>query len=185
MDHGLWRDRIILDEFIVIVHSIEWDVSLLTLYGGEFTFSTQLLTLNHLLTFPPTQHHSFFRNLPHLFIYHKASLRIGSEKPGFQAEWWSFANSILSVRPLIFPFHIVAREWTKSFGFHSRTSHCFVFWDKDTLLLQCQSPWQNYHLVQPRQVGISVAWWCKHWNKLHISWEPQGLRSDFAAVIHW
>ena len=103
MDPGLWRDRIILDEFIVIVHSIEWDVSLLTLYGGEFTFSTQLLTLNHLLTFPPTQHHSFFRNLPHLFIYHEASLRIGSEKPGFQAEWWSFANSILSVRPLIFP----------------------------------------------------------------------------------
>ena len=101
MDPGLWRDRIILDEFIVIVHSIEWDVSLLTLYGGEFTFSTQLLTLNHLLTFPPTQHHSFFRNLPHLFIYHEASLRIGSEKPGFQAEWWSFANSILSVRPHI------------------------------------------------------------------------------------
>ena len=79
----------------------------------------------------------------------------------------------------------VARELTKSFGFHSWTSHCFVFWDKDTLLLQCQSPWQNHHLVQPRQVGISVAWWCKHWNKLHISWEPQGLRSDFAAVIHW
>ena len=103
MDPGLWRDRIILDEFIVIVHSIEWDVSLLTLYGCEFTFSTQLLTLSHLLTFPPTQHHSFFRNLPHLFIYHEASLRIGSEKPGFQAEWWSFANSILSVRPLIFP----------------------------------------------------------------------------------
>ena len=101
MDPGLWRDRIILDEFIVIVHSIEWDVSLLTLYGGEFTFSTQLLTLNHLLTFPPTQHHSFFRNLPHLFIYHEASLRIGSEKPGFQAEWWSFANNILSVRPHI------------------------------------------------------------------------------------
>ena len=28
MDPGLWRDRIILDEFIVIVHSMEWDVSL-------------------------------------------------------------------------------------------------------------------------------------------------------------
>lgn len=50
MDHGLWRDRIILDEFIVIVHSIEWDVSLLTLYGGEFTFSTHLIKENDLVT---------------------------------------------------------------------------------------------------------------------------------------
>ena len=52
VDPGLWRDRIILDEFIAIVHSIEWDVSLLNLYGGEFTFSTQLLTLNYLLNCP-------------------------------------------------------------------------------------------------------------------------------------
>lgn len=50
MDPGLWRDRIILDEFIVIVHSIEWDVSLLTLYGGEFTFSTHLIKVNDLVT---------------------------------------------------------------------------------------------------------------------------------------
>ena len=115
-------------------------------------------------------------------------MRIGSEKPGFQAELWSFAN-------FFFPWDLsyfqnvragVAHEWTKSFGFHSWTSHSFVFWDKDTLLLQCQSPWQNYHLLlQPRQVGISVAWWCKHWNKLHISWEPQEIRlcSSHSLII--
>ena len=38
------------------------------LYGGQFTLSTQLLTLNYLLTRPQTQHHSFFRNLSPLFI---------------------------------------------------------------------------------------------------------------------
>ena len=39
-------------------------ISFFTLYGGQFTFLTQLLTLNYLLYSPPTQQHSFFRNLP-------------------------------------------------------------------------------------------------------------------------
>ena len=30
--------------------------------------STQLIKPNYLVTFPPTQHHSFFRNLPPLFM---------------------------------------------------------------------------------------------------------------------
>ena len=42
------------------------NVSFFTLYGGQFTFSTQSLTLNYLPYTPPTQHHSFFRNLPPL-----------------------------------------------------------------------------------------------------------------------
>ena len=39
-------------------------ISFFTLYGGQFTFLTQLLTLNYLLYSPPMQQHSFFRNLP-------------------------------------------------------------------------------------------------------------------------
>ena len=38
-----------------------------SLYGGQFTLSTQLITPNYLVILPPTQHHSFFRNLPPLF----------------------------------------------------------------------------------------------------------------------
>ena len=39
-----------------------------SLYGGQFTLSTQLIKPNYLVILPPTQHHSFFRNLPPLFI---------------------------------------------------------------------------------------------------------------------
>ena len=35
-----------------------------SLYGGQFTLSTQLIKPNYLTILPPTQHHSFFRNLP-------------------------------------------------------------------------------------------------------------------------
>ena len=38
-----------------------------SLYGGQFTLSTQLIKPNYLAILPPTQHHSFFRNLPPLF----------------------------------------------------------------------------------------------------------------------
>ena len=31
---------------------------------GQLTLSTQLIKQNYLVIFPPTQHHSFFRNLP-------------------------------------------------------------------------------------------------------------------------
>ena len=41
-----------------------------SLYGGQFTLSTQLIKLNYLAILPPTQHHSFFRNLtPFLLDY--------------------------------------------------------------------------------------------------------------------
>ena len=33
-------------------------------HGGQFTLSTQLIKPNYLVILPPTQHHSFFRNLP-------------------------------------------------------------------------------------------------------------------------
>ena len=39
-----------------------------SLYGGQFTLSTQLIKPNYLVILPPTQHHSFFRNLPPLFV---------------------------------------------------------------------------------------------------------------------
>ena len=35
-------------------------------FGGQFTLSTQLIKPNYLVILPPTQHHSFFRNLPPL-----------------------------------------------------------------------------------------------------------------------
>ena len=37
------------------------------LYGGQFTLTTQFIKPNYLVILPPTQHHSFFRNLPPLF----------------------------------------------------------------------------------------------------------------------
>ena len=39
-----------------------------SLYGGQFTLSTQLIKPNYLVILPPTQHHSFFRNLPPLLV---------------------------------------------------------------------------------------------------------------------
>ena len=35
----------------------------MTIYGGQFTLSTQFIKPNYLAILPPTQHHSFFRNL--------------------------------------------------------------------------------------------------------------------------
>ena len=35
-----------------------------SLCGGQFTLSTQLIKPNYLVLLSPTQHHSFFRNLP-------------------------------------------------------------------------------------------------------------------------
>ena len=37
-----------------------------SLYGGQFTLSTQLIKPNYLVILPPTQHHSFFGSLPPL-----------------------------------------------------------------------------------------------------------------------
>ena len=39
-----------------------------SLYDGQFTLSTQLMKPNNLVILPPTQHHSFFRDLPPLLI---------------------------------------------------------------------------------------------------------------------
>ena len=39
------------------------------LYGGQFTLSTQLIKPNYVVILPPTQHHSFFRNLPPLSFW--------------------------------------------------------------------------------------------------------------------
>ena len=42
-----------------------------SLYGGQFTLSTQLIKPDYLVILPPTQHHSFCRNLPPLFFNKK------------------------------------------------------------------------------------------------------------------
>ena len=50
-----------------------------SLYGGQFTLSTQLTKPNYLVILPPTQHHSFFRNLPldtFLRLFHKLRRKI-------------------------------------------------------------------------------------------------------------
>ena len=39
-----------------------------SLYGGQFALSTQIIKPNYLVIPPPSQHHSFFRNLPACFI---------------------------------------------------------------------------------------------------------------------
>ena len=44
------------------------DLAFDCLYGGQFTLSTQLIKPNYLVILPLTQHHSFFRNLPPIFI---------------------------------------------------------------------------------------------------------------------
>ena len=46
-----------------------------SLYGGLFTLSTQSIKPNYLVILPPTQHHSFFRNLPPLYLNLGRSLR--------------------------------------------------------------------------------------------------------------
>ena len=45
-----------------------------SLYGGQFKLSTQLIKPNYLVILPPTQHHSFFRNLPPLNYEHRPDL---------------------------------------------------------------------------------------------------------------
>ena len=47
-----------------------------SLYGGQFTLSTQLIKENYLVILPPTQHHSFFRNLPPLYTTVTAHERV-------------------------------------------------------------------------------------------------------------
>ena len=48
-----------------------------SLYGGQFTLSTQLIKPNILVIVPPTQHHSFCRNL--------SPLLLGSKQRGEQS----------------------------------------------------------------------------------------------------
>ena len=50
------------------------NVSFLTLYGDQFTLSTQLIILNYPVKLSPTQHHSFYKNLPPLSFKYVCSL---------------------------------------------------------------------------------------------------------------
>ena len=51
-----------------------------SLYGGQFTLSNQLIKPNYLVILPPTQHHSFFRNLPPFFRCGKVRLCLNSRQ---------------------------------------------------------------------------------------------------------
>ena len=51
-----------------------------TLYGGQFTLSTQLIKPNDLVQLPPTQRHSFFRTYPLINEQGKKNLRQTSSK---------------------------------------------------------------------------------------------------------
>ena len=57
-----------------------------SLYGGQFTLSTQLIKPNYLVILPPTQHHNFFRNLPPL----RERGTTSSLKEVRNADWDSF-----------------------------------------------------------------------------------------------
>ena len=57
----------------VIVHVLNFTLKFETsafesLYGGQFTLSTQLIKPNYLQYSPPTQHNSFLRNLPLCYL---------------------------------------------------------------------------------------------------------------------
>ena len=55
-----------------------------SLYGGQFTLSTQLIKPNYLVMLPPTQHNSFFRNstrqLSNLFTVANSHYQPSSDK---------------------------------------------------------------------------------------------------------
>ena len=59
-----------------------------SLYGGQFTLSTQSIKPNYFVIFPPVQHHSFFRNLAPLYFFTTITVNL--------AIW--FANLPLSIR---------------------------------------------------------------------------------------
>ena len=66
------------------------------LYGGQFTLSSQLIKPNDLVILPPTQHHSFFRNLPPLFE--------------MQIESWAIVRSIDARLRVIYTCSLIYRE---------------------------------------------------------------------------
>ena len=65
-----------------------------SLYGGQFTLSTQLIKPNYLVILPPTQHHSFFRNLPPLCVCTFLTLH-------WQLHWKFAPLYLLAARPAV------------------------------------------------------------------------------------
>ena len=63
-----------------------------SLHGGQVTLSTQLIKPNYLVIRPPTQHHSFFRNLPPLFVCWTAVCPCceNSKKRGKSGRWMAW-----------------------------------------------------------------------------------------------
>ena len=59
-----------------------------SLFGGQFTLSTQSIKPNYFVIFPPVQHHSFFRNLAPLSFFTTIAVNLAI---------WS-ANLPLSIR---------------------------------------------------------------------------------------
>ena len=55
-----------------------------SLHGGQFTLSIQLIKPNYLVILPPMQHHSFFRNLPPLWLWYNVMLQYTTQHVGCQ-----------------------------------------------------------------------------------------------------
>ena len=95
-----------------------------SLYGGQFTLSTQLMKPVILLYFPPTQHHSFVRNLP---LYSYAEYRTAMLSYSFFVDPAGIQSDLL-VRQLIHFSSI----WTAFFSFLICVLlYCFfrrIFW---------------------------------------------------------
>ena len=52
-----------------VKYESEWNSIIILLLKENQNLSTQLIKPNYLVILPPTQHHSFFRNLPPLFVF--------------------------------------------------------------------------------------------------------------------
>ena len=82
-----------------------------SLYGGQFTLSTQLIKPNYLVILPPTQHHSFFRNLPPLSL---GWFRLAKSKADYQHHLCGFSHchkcSFLSLVRCRYAFEIKKKK---------------------------------------------------------------------------
>ena len=72
-------------------------LALETLYGGQFTLSTQLMKPNYPVILPPTQHHSFFRNLPPLLLNNESQIISTIFFTNFLSTWNFLKNELINM----------------------------------------------------------------------------------------
>ena len=103
--------------------------NLLTLYGGQFTLPTQLIKPIIRLYSLPTEHHSFFRNLPPLFL-----LVLGVNRSEYYFHWpslFSFFFFCLSFQNIFYKTitsnSILYLNFCKNFLLYLNKSRISVF----------------------------------------------------------